>query len=84
MSELLDYQNSSIFVYIYIYFFFLPCPTNPQITLSLSVLLMDTTDNLIAKVKDNNATIISALEMLNLSTLFYDELLIMLNGYYGI
>ena len=45
---------------------------------------MDTTDNLIAKVKDNNATIISALEMLNLSTLFYDELLIMLNGYYGI
>ena len=70
-------------VVIFVYIFPLPFPTNPQITLSWSVLLLDTTDNLIAKVKDNNATIISTLETLNLSTFLYDELLIMLNGYYG-
>jgi len=45
---------------------------------------MNITDQWIAKVKDNNATIISALEMLNLSTLHYDDLLVLLNGYHGI
>ena len=45
---------------------------------------MNTTDDWIDKVKDNNATIIHALEILNLSTLYYDDLLVMLNGYHGI
>ena len=57
--------------------------TNPQVTLHGCVLLMNITNDWIDKVKDNNATITQALEMLNLSTLHYDDLLVMLNGYHG-